>query len=742
MSEEAPGPRRSSADESPPPHGRWRLPRLDLASQVLLGLGLGVAAGVFLGELAGSLQIVGDIFIRLLQMTVLPFVMLSLVAGLGRLEYAQAVIIAKRGGGALLVLIGIALLVVFLLPLSWPRIESASFFSNSLVAETPPVDLLSLYIPSNPFFSLVNALVPAIVVFSIALGVALIGVQGKARLLEVLDTLVEALMKITGVVAKLAPYGVFAITASAVGTLSLSELERIQVYIVSYASAALLLGFWILPGFVATLTPISRAAIIRRTWSALITAFGTANLLIVIPMLTEAGRGIVREALPEDPEAPSAVEVMIPTSFNFPSTGKLLSMLFLPFAAWFGGGGLGASQWLTLAFAGTTSFFGQTVIAVPFMLDLLRLPSDLFRLFLAVDVFASRFGVMLAAVFTISISLLGAVGVPGGLRARLPALLRFGAVSLGALLGLVAGLRLLFTFIHIDYTGYDRFIALDLRNPPVAHRVLKEEQPPPSVRPEPGRRLQQVLARQELRVCYFKDAMPFAFQNEAGHLVGYDIDMMHGLARDLGVSLLFYRLGDGGEVRDRLADGSCDIVVSGVALSTRRAAQYTLSQPYLQIAIAFVMPDYRRAEFATWAGLREHKGLRLGIRNLPYYIRRLKRRLPDAELVPIETPRAYFTGKLPDLDALVMGAETGSAWSLVYPAFNVVVPKPGKMLAPIAYALPEGEPGLTAVVNTWIQLTRDDGTADALFAHWILGEGAKSKEKRWSVIRDVLGWVD
>jgi Na+/H+-dicarboxylate symporter/ABC-type amino acid transport substrate-binding protein len=726
------------ADETASRTSRRRF-KLDLSSQVLLGLALGVGAGVFLGEYAAHLQIIGDIFVRLLQMTVLPFVVLSLIAGLGRLELSQAVGMAKRGGGVLLTSIGVALLFVYLLPLAWPEIKSASFFSTSLVEEAPAFDMLGLYIPSNPFYSLVNSLVPAIVLFSLALGVALIGVAGKERVVAGLEPLIEALVVITGVVARTAPYGVFAIAASATGTLSLSELQRIQVYVASYAAAALLLAFWVMPGLVATLTPISYGTLIRATRSGLVTAFATGNLLIVIPMLTDACRRIVSEAVPEDRDAPAGVEVMVPTSFNFPSTGKILSLLFLPFAAWFGGGGFGLPQWMTVTFAGVTSFFGQNVIAVPFMLDLLRLPSDLFQLFLAVDVFAGRFQVMLAAMFTVVVSLIGAIGVPGGLRARLPRLLRFGLISLGLMVGLIAGLRVLFALIHIDYQGYQRFIALELRYPPADHRVLREESPSP-VEPVVGRRLDEILERGEMRACYFPDALPLAFQNEEGHLVGYDIEMVNGLANDLGVSILFHRI-ERSATAVLLDNGTCDIIASGVALTTSRARDLAFSTPYLQVAVSFVVSDHRRDEFATWERIAASSGLKIGIPDVPHYLRRIQRRLPRVELVTVDSPREYLAGKRPDLDALVMGAETGSAWTLVYPNFNVVVPKPGKILAPAAYAMPLGEDKLVDVVNTWIALTRDDGTADALYRHWILGEDASAGEKRWSVIRNVLGWV-
>ena len=42
----------------------------------------------------------------------------------------------------------------------------------------------------------------------------------------------------------------------------------------------------------------------------------------------------------------------------------------------------------------------------------------------------------------------------------------------------------------------------------------------------------------------------------------------------------------------------------------------------------------------------------------------------------------------------------------------------------------------------WITLKRNDGTIQAYYEHWILGRSRHAVEPRWSVIRDVLGWVD
>ena len=132
----------------------------------------------------------------------------------------------------------------------------ASFFSTSLIEQRPAFNFLGLYIPSNPFYSLSNNVVPAVVVFSFALGAALIALKDKEVLLKSLSALVGGLGHITNFLIKFAPFGVFAIIASATGTMSFSELERLQVYMVTYMVASLLLTFWILPALVTSLTPL------------------------------------------------------------------------------------------------------------------------------------------------------------------------------------------------------------------------------------------------------------------------------------------------------------------------------------------------------------------------------------------------------------------------------------------------------------------------------------------------------
>ena len=115
--------------------------------------------------------------------------------------------------------------------------------------------MLQLYIPSNPFYSLANAIVPAVVVFSILLGLALIAVPDKKEVLASFDTLGTALMRVASFIIRLAPLGIFAIAGAAAGTLRHEELSRIEVYVWTYLATWGVITFWTLPILVAWATP-------------------------------------------------------------------------------------------------------------------------------------------------------------------------------------------------------------------------------------------------------------------------------------------------------------------------------------------------------------------------------------------------------------------------------------------------------------------------------------------------------
>jgi ABC-type amino acid transport substrate-binding protein len=505
-------------------------------------------------------------------------------------------------------------------------------------------------------------------------------------------------------------------------------------------AVALLVSLWVLPGLVAALTPIRVNEIFRLTRDALITAVVAGDLFIVLPALTEASKTLLERHNPASTGVATLPDVIVPTSFNFPHTGKLLSISFILFAGWFADAPVAVSDYPRLAATGLLTFFGSLTAAVPFLLDLFRIPADTFQLFLATGVINSRVGTLVAAMHTVAVALLGASAITGTIRFQSRRVLRYTAITVFLTVAVIGGTRQVFAgILRPSYTRDKVLAGMQLMNRPadaVVYRTLPP-MPPPDTRPV----LDSIRQRGVLRVGYMSDSLPFAFFNAKRELVGLDVELAHHLARELGVTLQFLPV-DRATLDTVVSAGSCDIVMTGVAVTTARAATMLFSASYLDETLALVVPDASRDQFSTWAGIRSRGVTRIAIPNLPYYIEKMRERLPEAELRVVPDVTHMFEDPDLDIDAMAMTAERGSAWTLLYPRFSVVVPEPGHVKVPLAYPIARHDQAFASFINTWIELKRKDGTIDTLYEHWVLGRDAAPPRPRWSIIRNVLHWVD
>jgi len=709
---------------------------VSFSKQILVGLLAGVAVGLFLGERAAVFAFAATGFVKLLQVTVLPYMTVSLVANLGRLDYQQARALALRAGSILLCLWAIALVLAALFPLAFPVVETARFFSTTVVEPPATFDFIDLYIPSNPFFSLANNIVPAVVLFSVLLGVALIGMENKAVVLDMLGAAAKLLSRATKMITRLTPYGLFAIAANAAGTLDVVQLARLQVYLIVYSAAALFLSLWLLPGLVAALTPLKAREVLARCRDAFITAFVVSDLFIVLPMLIEATKELLERHDIGGEERRTLPDVVVSASFNFPSTGKLMSLSFLLFAAWFADTPIDVARYPQLAATGLLSFFGSLNAAVPFLLDVFRVPADTFQLFVATGVVNSHFGALAAASHTVTLALLATAAMAGKLRIEAVRLARYGIVTVALAAVIFGGGRLLFeSVLRPTYTQRGVLMSMQLRTERADAVVLRELDVPAAG--ESGTTLERIRQRGALRVGYFADALPFAFFNGAGDLVGFDVELAHALARDLRVRLVLVPI-DRERIVEAIEARTVDVVMAGVAITTERMAEISFSASYLDETLAFIVPDHRRDEFRDWEALRADDDLKLAAPDLPYYVELIRRALPRADVeVRTDIEAALRSGDL-GADAIVAAAERGSAWTLLYPEFTVVVPQPGLMRIPLGFPLVRDE-AWRDFVNQWLELKRKDGMLDELYSYWILGRDAAERQRRWSVLDDVIG---
>jgi len=722
------------------------LKNTSLTFRIITGLVLGVLTGLFFGEDAAGLNLIADIWIGLMQMTILPYVIVSLIVGLGQLDSALARQLAVRGGLLMLVFWGIALLVVTVMPMSFPVFENASFYSSPAGEAATQFNPVDLYIPKNPFHSMANTVIPAVVIFSSAVGVALIGMKEKAALIGSLSTFLEALGRVTRFVVGMTPIGVFAIVSVAAGTMTWAEIERLEVYFIVYISASLYLALWVLPVLISTLTPFKYKDVFSYTKEALLTAFFTQNVFIILPMLIDASRRLYQDYGINSDDTDSLNEVIVPVTFNFPNTGKLLSLLFVPFAAWLAGSPMELGSYPNFLLSGLASYFAKAQIALPFLLDLQKLPQDLFQLYIPTGIINGKFDTMVSAMNLLAFSVIGTAALTGHLKINFRKLLRFFVLSIVLLVLTVLGTRVfLSAVIDTSYHKDKVIMGMNLILPAVKTTVYEGQQVPP-VRnnqdlPEDYSVLDQITHRGVLRAAYVPGRLPFTFKNEQGELVGFDVEILNLLATEMGVELEFIPV-----TWDTLfaqVNGDQVDIVGTVPLTTEILVNMTLTDPYLEGALSVVVRDHRRADFAQRERLLKQRQLTIAYPGPVGYIRGpIEASVPQINFTwkEVDDLREFFQQEGEEIDALIVQAEIGTAWTLLHPEYTVVTFESTKLNIPAGFAVPKGQQDFAALLDRWIAAKKSTGDIQAAYDYWILGKGAEKKEPRWSIKKDVLGW--
>ena len=190
----------------------------------------------------------------LLQSVVYPYVIASLLYGLGRMSFDQAVLLFRKGCYFYLLLwVGI-FGCIYLLAHSIPGTPVATAIDASAPPESG-TSLLNIILPANFFSDMTNNYVPAVVVFAILYGIAIEKYENKQGFLDNLVLVKNASVTIWNWIVRLAPIAVFAMFAHVAGTIHLQELTTLVVYLVVFLGGTLFLAFYTLPALISSLAP-------------------------------------------------------------------------------------------------------------------------------------------------------------------------------------------------------------------------------------------------------------------------------------------------------------------------------------------------------------------------------------------------------------------------------------------------------------------------------------------------------
>jgi ABC-type amino acid transport substrate-binding protein len=222
--------------------------------------------------------------------------------------------------------------------------------------------------------------------------------------------------------------------------------------------------------------------------------------------------------------------------------------------------------------------------------------------------------------------------------------------------------------------------------------------------------------------------------------------MAHRFARTLGLPLEFLPVKNEIEAEELLNKASCDIFMLALPVSLDSAERFALTLPIYTSSIGLIVKDNRRNEFRTWDYIRNRRAtFRVAIPDTSNAYSLAMDLMPDTTLVPFRDKadlKKILESGAPDVDAIASMSEEGAAWTLLYPDFSLVVPRP-TVFNPVAYAFAANNNEPRQAFDAWLVAEKSRGTVDQLYRHWMLGEAAQiQRPPRWSVIRNVLHWVN
>jgi Na+/H+-dicarboxylate symporter/ABC-type amino acid transport substrate-binding protein len=720
-----------------------RLASINLSIWVIIGALLGILCGAFFGQYAAVLEPIGATYVMLLQMVVFPFLVSSLLHGLGSLTPATAWRLFKSGAPFFL--------------LAWVVVFAALFLLTQAIPESrPPVVLepgegqgvaafIALLVPSNPFIALTQNYVPAIVIFCIFYGIAIQGVAKKQSLLELLDAFRKASITIWGWVVKIAPFGVFALFADLAGTIQLQLIGSLLLYSGLFIGASLILALWTLPSLIAALSPVRYKDIMRELQTALVVAVVTSLPITAVPHIIRVTQMLVERHKVEDEKSGEVISTTMAVGYPIAQLGNLFVIFFIFFAAYYVHASVSGTAWLSLPTVTLLSTVGtpvSTVNAVSFIGQYLGMPADIKLLYVDLMTLTRYPQVLVSAMGLAFVTILAAFSYYGLLRISAARVVASVAISIALLGGLTLASGAVEPYLvtkrgnpYLDFT-LDPALAAVVRAT-VENEGTKAPQAQGSDPTAAGSTMARVQKSGVLRVGFGRGIIPFSYDNTAAGLVGYDISLAYALARDLGVRLELNPITDWETLIPSLEANRFDLALGGIFMTAGRLRSVTASDSYLETPPALIVHAKDAGKFVHRTANSPSRGLKIAVLDAAIVVDLARRLFPDATLKRL---RDYDALKGSDFDAAVWTLIQAKAWAEAHDGYTAVVPPDAGAPLSIGFLMPPDSPAFQRYVNEWLELQRSNGFRNELDAYWLEGKPRKSKGPRWSILRNVLGW--
>ena len=348
----------------------------NLGLWIIIAMAIGVVVGIVMGPEASMFKPLGDLFIQLIKMLVVPLVLVSIISGAAALgETKSAGKIGFISIGFMLVTTAISIIVALILgemfqpgaSIDQSTVASLAEGYNTVEQSAPqPMgfwDTVIGMIPANPIAALTEGNILQIIIFGLffGFGVSTLGDERRRKMVGGLNTILDALIWCIGKVMLVAPFGVFGLIADATGTFGFGMLVQIANVLWLDLIAVAIIGVGLYPLTVALFSRIKLKEYFRAMVKPQVVSFSTASSLATLPVNMEAcdQMGISKQT--------SGFVLPLGATINMSGNAIYYALLAIFFAQFYGIE-LGMAEYVSITVVCTLGAIGQAGVPGPTLL--------------------------------------------------------------------------------------------------------------------------------------------------------------------------------------------------------------------------------------------------------------------------------------------------------------------------------------------------------------------------------------
>lgn len=251
---------------------------------------IGAVVGYIVGPEIAAVSFLGDIYIALLKMLVVPLVFFSLVCGVTQLADPKE--FGKLGGSIMIYYLTTTLfaaaagVLLALIVSPGSNAEGILGMANEVTyTEYSLATTILSWIPQNIVNSMANMDMIPVIVFAILFGLCLVMIGDKKKpIVDFFEAGNEAMLKMTGMVMEVSPYGIFFLTANMVGTIGTKMLLVGAKFVLADYCGLLLMLVVVYPLLLKLVGKISPIRFYKNASPAMIMAAGTTSSNATLPV--------------------------------------------------------------------------------------------------------------------------------------------------------------------------------------------------------------------------------------------------------------------------------------------------------------------------------------------------------------------------------------------------------------------------------------------------------------------------